>query len=320
MRLHFELAELGASGDSHEQLNRIVGTIADGWHEWSWPPPEDEIFSEYFATRPQHAELAMKSFGQAIAYPDSATQTVFIVDHEVQGDTSENRYPLSRALDYLAQPLHILVENEVSDGHFYLRYIRVADPELADRFDQARAPVMFDQGGGNMEVLNLVGSRTARFAKYGLRPRLIVLVDSDARYPGHVPSETRRLMDACKERGIPVHASLKRSQENYIPDEALESCATADVNLRSSVDFILRLNATQRDHFPIKAGLPEKLADGERNLYLDLPHQRGRNAKLKRAAEYFRVSWTQQLSYENLSARGCAEEIEQIAEFIRREL
>ena len=320
MRLRFALSEINQESDHFEFITRIMGTIADGWHEWIDPPPDAPVFAAYFGTHRQYEELALKSFSQAVAYSNPDSRTVVIVAGEDEADFEADHYPLKRALDYLAQPLRILVENEVADGHFYLRYIRAVDPDLAKRFEEARPPAMFDQGGGKMEVVNLVTARVARATKDRLRIRLAVIVDSDSRYPGHLSAETLKLIKVCGVRHIPVHATWKRAQENYLPDGVFRSAAEYDPNLQNNVEFILALSPEQRNHYPIKSGLPENLSDGERNLYIGMAFPAGSKPKVHRIAEFFRTKCEFELELDDLVARSCLDEFQRITEFIRREL
>lgn len=319
MKLSFALGEINEV-DHFEFITRIIGTIADVWHEWADPSPDDKVFAAYFDKHPQYGELALKSFSQAVAYSNSNARTVVITAGVDQADVDTDCYSLNKALDYLAQPLRILVENEVADGHFYLRYIEVVDPTLASLFKEARPSIMFDQGGGNMEVAKLVENRVARAAKSKLRARLAVIADGDSKYPGHQPADTLRLTKVCEDRNVPIHTTRKRSLENYLPDEIFEAVVQLDSNLLISVEFILALGPEQRDHYPIKSGLSEKLSDGERSLYADVPIPASVKPRVSRIEEFFRTKFQRELKLDHLTARRCFEEFRHIAEFIRKEL
>lgn len=321
MKIVFNLKRHALDLDEFETLTRILGTISDGWHEWAGPSPTEPEFARYFATHPQYRELVTKSYSQAIAYSYGG-RTIEVVTTGEHAEPDRGRYAFDRAFDYLAQPLRLLVENEIADGHFYLRYLLVVDPDLAGRFSGARPAVQFDQGGGKMEVMNLVQSRTARATENGLRLRLAVVVDSDSKYPGHKVGDTERLIRVCIAAQLPIHATRKRAQENYIPDDVFRAAAADDPNLLASVSYILSLSSPQRDHYPVKTGLSaaEVLADDERTLYQNLTFPSDVRPKVTRIAQYFREKWGGELVAAHLAARGCLQEFESLADFIRGEL
>lgn len=303
-------------------LARLIWTIADEWHEWHEPNPTEERFSEYFNRNPQHLELAAKSFANSQAYGNPHARIVTVTGTDEQARPTKGQYPLDMAFNFLSQPLRVLVENEISDGHFYITFLRVVDPDLAHLFTAVRPPIVFDQGGGNMEILNLIEHRVARASEHSMRPRLAVLADSDSRYPGHSPADTNRLVAACREHGIPVHVTKKRSQENYLPDAVFVEAAYIFSNLQTSVTFITSLSEAQRDHYPIKKGLAGGLSDAESSLYSSvLPVADGESPmKVTRIAEYFRERYSGELALNHLNERSCDTEFHVIAELLRKEL
>lgn len=320
MRIYFSFGDiLSLSDDDHQLLQRILGTIVDGWHDWAHPEPNDPVFGSYFSNNSLHYELAVKSYSRVTAYGNFDSRIVTIVPNDDSIDPALNHYPLKQAFDYLSQPLRILVENEISDGKFFRRLLSVVDPSLAETFDHARPRVSFDQGGGNSEIPKLIKERTAALSRHSVKPRLAVIADSDAKYPGHTPSDTQRLLDVCATHEIPCHVLEKRAIENYVPDIVLDTIATDRPGLNESVIFIKSLNPVQRDHYPMKTGLKATWTDGERRLY-DRINYPSYHPKLSSLIYFFFSHPEISLTTADLTDRACLTELQVIASFIRKEL
>ena len=221
------------------------------------------------------------------------------------------------------------MENKINDGDFLRAVLRVVDPDLVALIDTADPPLQFQHGGGKAEILKLLRDRITRTAATGIPPRLVILVDSDARFPQHVTAETRQLLNDGARSQVPVMVLEKRSIENYVPDRTLEHYATGSPGVRSSVDFIVGLRADQRDHYPIKSGLLPYDAAGspvpprseqEDKLYQDVDFPASPAAKLPRLTEFFLRHWKSSVNAADLSARDCLGEFSRIAASLRKEL
>ncbi len=60
-------------------------------------------------------------------------------------------------------------------------------------------------------------------ASRGIRARLMAIIDSDTKFPGHTDAVTQKIVRECDELGITLHVLEKRAIENYASDRVLES-------------------------------------------------------------------------------------------------
>ena len=323
MRVRFDLEDLLAENAHFELLARIIHRIEDGWHDWSGPDPDDNALESYFTRHPTHAELIAKSYTRSLAYPDATSKEIVV------SNCAGASFDLKKATIYLGQALQILVENRINDGEFLRAVLRVVDPDLVDLIDTPDAPLQFEHGGGKAEILKLLRDRVARSDATSIPPRLVILVDSDSKFPGHVTAETRQLLDQGEYSDVPVLVLEKRSIENYIPDRTLEHYAARSPDVRTAVEFIISLESAQRDHYPIKFGLrPYGAAEPpvtprseqEDQLYQNVSFPVLPVAKLPRLVEFFLKHWESSMTAADLSARNCLGEAYRITARVRKEL
>jgi hypothetical protein len=154
---------------------------------------------------------------------------------------------------------------------------------------------------------------------------LFVVLDSDARFPGHVTTESGSLMRLCRARGVPIVLLAKRAIENYISDQRLQEYAAAHPDVQPAVDFVLALRTEQRDHFPIKDGIavhngtPVGLSDQEAELYADVVWPAQYKPKLPRIAPYV-LAQDPPVTPADLHNRGATHEVSQLAARLNEEI
>lgn len=180
----------------------------------------------------------------------------------------------AKLADRLAHtPFRVLVEDRESDG--VLLDILVEElgwPELQEYWSRAREitprATEIVTAGGKDSIPGRI-ERMIRDAEEENRPpRLFVLCDSDARWPGDSSEDFQRTIlavrQACAKHGVPHHIWQKRASENYIPDQVFEAGRDQPYNSGNTARFnaFLGRSREQKDYFPIKDGLQE----GERNL------------------------------------------------------
>ncbi len=325
MRLRFQIVSPLNENEEIAAVSRVVNGVKDGWHDWLEPDPGDSRLDPYYAQNPTHRELLSKSFTAAVAYGAAQVRTLTVVVH---GDApaAEDAWPLEEAVLYLSQPLEVLVENARNDGLFFTACWAVLASRLAARLTAKRPAAVFSQGGGKAEVLQLIQHRTKEaLDRRTVPPRLLVLLDSDARYPGHETSESRQLRDTCGELGIPIALLQKRAIENYVGDDALRDLGTTHADVLPSVDFLLGITSEQRDHYPIKKGLdgphgrPVITSDGEKALYAGIAWPAGFRPKLGRLMEYV-LQHDALITRAELAGRCAVEELEALAARIDEEI
>lgn len=161
-------------------------------------------------------------------------------------------------------PLEILVENSSSDGLFLTVLVEALGCESLVALWSGAPSVCTPpscrivQAGGDGQIPSQVNKLRDEARNAGRPARVVVIVDSDAEWPGHEPTDTityRRLDDRPQ---ISVHVLSKRNIECYLPNEFWEKwVASPDrTAARSSVAALLRLNSAQRDHVRLGKGAP----------------------------------------------------------------
>ena len=170
----------------------------------------------------------------------------------------------SEAIVYLLQPLSIILENGLNDSHLIKAIFRLFDQtrELTHRMDEGW--IRFENAGGCSNVKNFL---KARINSYGNKQKFLncyVLLDGDRRYPADPePSKKyRRLIEQLVEWGVSYHVLEKRSMENYMPDEAINSFMTEET--RAWIIAYHTLTAEQKDHFCIAEGFAKDISKDQK--------------------------------------------------------
>lgn len=325
MRLRLRILSPLDADEEIAAVARIVNGVEDGWHEWIEPDPGDPRLDAYYAQNPTHRELLSKSFTAAVAYGSPKSRTVVVAAYD-DGSAIDCTWPLDEAVLYLAQPLEVLVENARNDGHFFTACWTALAQQVVQRLTSKRPGAFFSQGGGKAEVLQLIRHRTQEaLDRRSVPPRMLVLLDSDARYPGHTTTESRQLAEACMELGIPIALLQKRAIENYVGADALIDLAATHPDVWPSVNFLVALTSEQRDHYPIKQGFdgpfdsPVITSDGEKALYAGVSWPVAFRPKLGRLMEHV-LAHDALITRPDLAARGAVQELEALASRIDEEI
>lgn len=164
-------------------------------------------------------------------------------------------HPLG-ALTVLVQPLHVIVEDESSDGSFLLWVARLLGRDTLHNA-YTSGGFIFRHAGGKGQF-----TKSARALSYGVWPRegrpiralklrALAMLDSDARFPGEFPNST--IANTVAEHVAQVHVLRRRTIENYVPRKYMRR-RLADDGLAEAADAFFRLTADQQRHFPIKMG------------------------------------------------------------------
>jgi hypothetical protein len=160
------------------------------------------------------------------------------------------------ALTVLMQPLHLIVEDESSDGAFVLWMARLLGRDTIRRSYRA-GRLLFRHAGGKGQL-----AKSAKALTFGVWPRdnqpilslqlrAIALIDSDARYPGDEPN-AQIVLDLEPHVAF-AHMLKGRCIENYIPLTYARRCLEED-GRAASVDAYFRMTEDQRSFFPIRKG------------------------------------------------------------------
>jgi hypothetical protein len=254
---------------AHQDIDRIVYKIEDGWHVWDTEPHEnfDAIAQSTWAQESARTTRIAKELFIA-ATTRSAwgfgphTRRIRVA---LEPRSDDELTPTdARAL--AEQKLRLLVENRDGDGAFISRIVNELDAPLAKYFgdlSSTECPVDIDSLGGKGQMKSHVEAVSIR----PFRPRLVVVADSDRTGPQQSPDTAgQRLQHACEQRGIACWILQKREAENYLPQELLEAKEHADCAHQRRVDAWSKLSDEQKDYYDMKNGLPAEVEDVDGDL------------------------------------------------------
>ena len=160
------------------------------------------------------------------------------------------------ALTLLMQPLHLIVEDEISDGAFVLWMARLLGRDSIIRCYRS-GRLLFRHAGGKGQF-----GKSASALTFGVWPRpnqpilarrlrAIALLDSDAHFPGHEPNA--RYVGKVEPHVAFVHVLEARYIESYVPKSYARRRLERDGDA-NSVDAYFRMTDSQRCYFPIRGG------------------------------------------------------------------
>ena len=270
MRIEIDL-NVANNPDAHRWLDRILYKVEDGWHVWDTtrePNPEAFWNTTWISDRGSQGQWIREMLVAAIR---RATWPLDPHDRRVRVATvpmtTEELRP-EDAVRLVEEPLTVLVENRYSDGAFVERVAKELDRGLRGLWDQRGEPVRLDSVGGVGEMLKEVERRSQ---KAPVRARLVVIVDSDRRYPGAMARhEARKLLRKCEELNLPCWVLAKRESENYLPRVLLSERENVGADHDQLVQAWDDLNDDQKSFYDMKDGLPETATFEEEALFKGL--------------------------------------------------
>lgn len=261
MRFILHTTALNGNDEVHDLIDRLVDRVADEVHRVE--VPEADLLQEsiwYQSARQTRRRILIA----AVAIPPRK-HTGPYEPHAKQVDIRNVAEAL--VADKLAHtPLTILVEDRESDGTLLEIMVEELGTERMRNlwmrgFTTTPRAIDIDTAGGIGSMPQRI-RRAVGDAEAESRPvRLLVLCDSDARWPGDTTqtshTDVSNLRQECTNLSIPLHILNKRTAENYIPDAVIEAVRDDDRNTAKIDNFnaLLRRSKVQRDHFPLKDGL-----------------------------------------------------------------
>lgn len=156
----------------------------------------------------------------------------------------------------ISRPFYLIVEDEVTDGGFILWIARLLGREEIIRAYVA-GRLAFRHAGGKGQVV-----RSANALSEGIWPRpgrtimamhlrTAVLLDSDAKFPGHSPNAV--MCAEVQPLVAFVHLLAGRTIESYIPKKYFRKRMASD-GLGGMADHYFSITDDQRIYFPLKKG------------------------------------------------------------------
>ena len=239
-------------------LDRIVNKVADGWHIWQIEDPDSIEKTGWVegSGREWIRELFEKA-AIASSYPPDDSFPYHLIFVSLQGKKSTELTP-EKAAKFLSTPLTILMENRFTDGEIFLNEVLniLGHDKVNEQRVVAPDSICYDSQGGIGELPKLVSDYADRAYADGIPIRVVVFTDSDGDIPGEIKPNVRLVQQACEDKGIMCWTLLKRTIENYIPDEVLDAWKPyPDSDKGRCIAAIKKLNEGQRNHYPMKKGL-----------------------------------------------------------------
>lgn len=220
--------------------------------------------SEGGGARAATAEL-IRSAAKAVSR-DTASDAVTILIDDMASSSGERTnqnviriHPLG-ALVILMQPLHLIVEDQNSDGAFVLWMARLLGRDSIIQSYRA-GRLVFRHAGGKGQI-----AKSAEALTFGVWPRTnqpvlslqlraVALLDSDARFPGDAPNAATSAQVAPHVAF--VHVLAGRYIESYVPRRYARLRLDRD-GLAAAADAYYRMSEAQRNYFPIRTGFMDR--------------------------------------------------------------
>jgi len=242
-----------AAPEAFDALDDILQWVALGRHEWvsrSFAVLDSPWLSDAGRVTEKNKRVLQKILRATTASRASKSMTI-VVDLTT---TAPNVLSPDRAQDCMDAPLHLVVENAVSDREFLTAVARAYGADgLLHAID--RGYCVFVHAGGKGDLAKrALGLRDQRMPRTGNRlgdvARIFCVADSDRLAPAHEPQSVTDLLEDMSRTCIQAHILYKRDAENYLPVDVLPATGKRG---RARLAF-LRLKATQRDFYDMKLG------------------------------------------------------------------
>ena len=247
---------LFSTEECFRDLDRILHFFEAGKHEWIVESDEDVdaiLDSEWLNSQIHRvssiaAEFIKRAYQNSIHISPNQRKN----RHVIHVNLNDNQHVISIkfAVDYLNEPLYILVENEFSDKCFLdaiFKCFRKKGKKIRKAFEHNW--IQYYNAGGKTMINKIIEDK---YKRKPLPVRLFVFTDSDKNTPEDTPPDTQCIIDLCGKLGVPYHISHKREIENYLPDEALLQVPQA---LHEVTNAFLELDPLQQDFYDLKQGL-----------------------------------------------------------------
>lgn len=278
--------------DCYNDLTQLLPLLEDGRHEWMYGELSDTILNSGWCR--QLSISQRRTLSDLLALPGSPRKGILppvYVTAAPKHGAAHHMTP-GQAVQWLQQPLFLLVEDPQGGGkllEYLLLYYkrkevsgrlgkRAYEEFLKDWASSDRGPL----GDGRLiRVENGSGGATAneleRLLSSSKRrkpvPFVLVIVDSDKRYPDHrvspdatsqkVQTVLARLNQECRSASRfgdwmeHFHELQKSEVENYLPEEALRTAGVETAFLNAW----RQLPAEHQDFIDLKSGLRRSLSN-----------------------------------------------------------
>lgn len=265
----------------HQQhLSLLVKLVANSSDFNSVIVEDPDVFeSEVFNSLDKNdKDILADSFNASII--DSTKregETVKVSTRDTSMDTLKVFSP-KEVVDYIQEPLCVLLENDLYDGRFIRCLIHNFGSDRVKRALEQNKIRMGNSGGcGNTK--NTLTERLRGFCYKTKFLRVCIVWDGDHEYPGKKVTKYDKDIEDLDTMGIRYHILYKREMENYMPEDAVRTLVSPQFT--SWFNAYNAMSDVQKDHYDMNDGFKyskvqytsanrEQLPDGVKELYADV--------------------------------------------------
>jgi len=172
----------------------------------------------------------------------------------------KNVFTIDEAIRYFIQPISIILENSKNDACFVNAIFKhfAIDNRIQNYMNNNW--IQFENAGGCDGVKNFIEGKKQSFntlpkADKSFYLRAFVLIDSDKLHEHESLKQNKKnILKYLVQNSVSRHILRKRSIENYVPIEAVQTLKN-NSNYSTWIDTFLALSDKQKDFFSIEKGL-----------------------------------------------------------------
>lgn len=250
MKVKLDKSIFLSSSSNHDALRYLFLVITYHEHHKMQFDFEPKATSAYKELPKKDQELLDTVYIEQIVSSDSST-----CDCEIKDRTFEDKkkiFSVDEGIRYLMQPISILVENSLNDSYFVRALFRCIDStQLLSKLDENHF-IQFENLGGCTNVRNFIESRIQYFGGKTKFLNCFALFDGDKTNPVDRQTKYNDIIKFLRTCNVEYHILEKRSMENYMPDEAMNSFRSA--NNERWLDSYLALSPEQKDFIDFSKG------------------------------------------------------------------
>lgn len=189
---------------------------------------------------------------------DVFLKSKYIVTTDIKQE--KNVFTIDEAIRYFIQPISIILENSKNDACFVNAIFKhfAIDNRIQNYMNNNW--IQFENAGGCDGVKNFIEGKKQSFNSLpktdkSFYLRAFVLIDSDKLHVHESLKQNKKsILKYLVQNSVSRHILRKRSIENYVPREAIQTLKN-NSNYSTWIDTFLALSDEQKDFFSIEKGL-----------------------------------------------------------------
>ncbi len=203
-------------------------------------------------------------------------------------DIETQYFNLEEAIRFFVQPVSIILENSLNDAYFIKALVCFFDDTGEAKRHLENNWIQFENAGGCDNIINFIEGKSHSFNNLPKNNhqylRILNIMDSDKKFPDDkIRVNKLKTLRYLVNNNCSSHILRKRSMENYLPDEMLDSIPRYNTNKDLINIYKMFSNPFQKDFFSISKGFTNKknkegtlkqtradLEAGVKEFYLDV--------------------------------------------------